>query len=281
MEIVRRVHSMKEVCRQARANGRKVGLVPTMGALHEGHFSLIRRTKEMADIVVVSIFVNPAQFAPDEDLESYPRELTEDVDSCIAEEVDYVFAPPEEELYPEEAQTVVEVTELSSILEGASRPGHFRGVSTVVLKLFEIVEPNVAAFGQKDFQQCAVIQRMVRDLMIDVEILMLPIVRDEDGLALSSRNRKLSPQERAVALAVPRALEAAKQVVADGQQQGDKILAAAREVLESQDGLRLDYVELVDPKKMVPVSEIEGEALLVVAAHAGATRLIDNTVLRG
>jgi pantoate--beta-alanine ligase len=271
---------MREICRKARANGRRIGLVPTMGALHEGHFSLIRRTKELADISVVSIFVNPAQFGPGEDLTQYPRNLARDIDLCVAEEVDYVFAPPVADIYPPGAQTVVEVRDLSGILEGASRPGHFRGVATVVLKLFEIVGPHVAAFGQKDYQQAVIIRRMVRDLMLDVEILVLPIVRDADEVALSSRNKKLPGDSRRAAQAIPRALDAALEVVRNGQRQADKIVAAARKILDSADSVRIDYVAVVDPVKLLPIEQLDREAVLLVAAYVGEVRLIDNAILR-
>jgi pantoate--beta-alanine ligase len=270
---------MKEVCRQARANGRKVGFVPTMGALHAGHLSLIRRIKEVADVVVVSIFVNPTQFGSTEDLETYPRDLTRDVDLCIAEEVDYVFAPPVEELYPTGASTYVEVGDLSGKLEGASREGHFRGVATVVLKLFQIVQPTFAAFGQKDAQQAVVIERLVEDLMLDVEILVLPIVRDDDGVALSSRNVRLSPEQREAARAIPRSLEAAQQAVTEGERRPEVVAAAAREVLQVESLLRLDYVELVDRKSLEPVAQLEGEVLLLVAVYAGEVRLLDNAII--
>lgn len=280
MEIIRRVHSMKEVSRQGRAKGQKIGLVPTMGYLHEGHLSLVRRVKELSDLVAVSIFVNPAQFGPLEDFERYPRDLARDADLCIAEGVDYIFAPENEEMYPPGASTFVEVAGLSSRLEGASRPGHFRGVATVVLKLFEIVQPAVAAFGQKDAQQAILIQRMVKDLMLNVEILVLPIVRDADGVALSSRNVRLSAEERRSGRAIPRALEAARRAVAEGVRDPAKVVLAARQILDAEPLLRVDYVELVDGSELKPVTSLEGEMLLAVAVFAGDTRLIDNTVIR-
>jgi pantoate--beta-alanine ligase len=270
---------MKEICRQARARGRRIGFVPTMGALHEGHLGLMRRTREHCDILVVSIFVNPTQFGPAEDLASYPRDLAADVDRCIAQQVDYVFAPEVEEIYPPDAQTFVDVTRLTREYEGASRPGHFRGVATVVLKLFQIVQPTVAAFGLKDAQQAAVIQRMVRDLMLDVEILALPTARDEDGLALSSRNRYLTPEERQAALAIPRALAAAQEVVSDGERRVDRIVAVAREVLAEQERITVDYVEIVDRERFERVEQMKGGTFLIVAAKVGSTRLIDNVAL--
>ncbi len=280
MEVVRRVQSLKEICRRAQARGRRIGLVPTMGALHDGHISLIRRIQELSDVVVVSIFVNPTQFGPEEDYVEYPRSLTEDVDICIAEKVDYVFSPSISELYPPNSQTFVEVEKLSADLEGASRPGHFRGVATVVLKLFQIVQPAIAAFGRKDAQQALIIRRMVQDLMLDVEILVLPTVREEDGLALSSRNRMLSTEQRRAALAIPRALEAAAGVVKEGLRNPGKVVAVVREVLEAEELLTIDYVELVDEEKLGPVSQVQGEMLLLVAATVGKTRLIDNVALR-
>jgi pantoate--beta-alanine ligase len=270
---------MMELCRKARANGRRIGFVPTMGALHDGHLQLVRRVREMSDLSVVSIFVNPTQFGPDEDLVRYPRDLAGDLDRCAAEHVDYVFAPAATEIYPPGAQTFVEVEELSRVLEGASRPGHFRGVSTVVLKLLEIVRPTVAAFGQKDYQQNAVIRRMVRDLMLDVEILVLPIVRDADGLALSSRNRFLTPQDRQAALALPRALAAAREAVTAGQRSGERIAEAARGVLEREPRLRIDYVAFVDRDTLEPLDHLAGEAVLLLAVYAGDTRLLDNGIL--
>jgi pantoate--beta-alanine ligase len=271
---------MHEICRKARVRGRRVGLVPTMGALHAGHLSLIRRTKELCDILVVSIFVNPTQFGPGEDLQSYPRDFAGDVDLCIAEKVDYVFAPEVAEMYPPGAQTFVEVTDITQEFEGASRPGHFRGVATVVTKLFQIVQPTLAGFGQKDAQQVAVIERMVKDLMLGVEILVLPTVRDEDGLALSSRNRYLTAEQRRAALAIPRALARGKEVIADGERHADKVVAAVREVLEAEESVTVDYAELVDRDRFEYVEHVSGEMLLIVAAKVGDTRLLDNIILR-
>ena len=279
MEIVRRLQSMREICRKARERGSRIGFVPTMGALHEGHLSLIRRTRELCDVLVVSIFVNPTQFGPDEDLERYPRDLARDADLCIAEKVDYVFSPKAGELYPEGAQTFVDVTDISRGYEGEKRPGHFRGVATVVLKLLQIVGPAVAAFGQKDAQQSVLIQRMVQDLMLDVEILVLPTVRAEDGLALSSRNRHLSPEQRRAALAIPRSLSAARDLLADGERNADKVVAAAREVLEAEDGIEVEYVDLVGRETFKRVTKVEGYMFVVVAARVGETRLIDNVAL--
>lgn len=280
MEIVRQVPRMKEISRRARAEGRRVGFVPTMGYLHEGHLSLVRRVREVADVAVVSIFVNPTQFAPGEDFDRYPRDLARDADLLIREGVDYLFAPEAEEIYPPGPRAFVEVERLGSILEGASRPGHFRGVATVVLKLFEVVRPDVAAFGQKDAQQAILVQRMVRDLLLDVEILVLPTVRDEDGVALSSRNVYLSAEERRAARAIPRSLEAAQQAVAAGERDPAAVVRAVRQVLEAESLLKVDYVALVGTSELEQVERVEGELLLALAVWAGRTRLIDNVVLR-
>lgn len=279
MEIVRRVQSMKEIARKARSRGLKIALVPTMGGLHKGHASLIRHANEVADVLVTSIFVNPAQFGPGEDYERYPRDLTRDSDQCIALGVDYLFTPEVNDIYPPGPRTYVEVKELSDRLEGHSRPGHFRGVTTIVLKLLEIVQPHISIFGMKDAQQGIIIQRMVLDLMLDAEVHMLPIVRDEDGVALSSRNRFLTDEQRAAAQAIPRALEAARHVVTEGQTRPEEVVAAAREVLEAEELLRVDYIELASKDALAPVPEIAGEVLLLVAVYCGDTRLIDNTLL--
>ena len=279
MDVIRRVPSMKEWSRKARERGKRVGFVPTMGALHEGHLELVRRVRQLSDLVVVSIFVNPTQFGPNEDLASYPRDLPADVDLCIREGVDVVFAPEPEDLYPAGSVTFVDVFELSSRLEGESRPGHFRGVATVVLKLLNAVDPHVVAFGQKDAQQVIVVRRMLQDLMADVEMLVVPIVRDADGVALSSRNVRLSPEERKAARAIPKALEAAEAAVSAGEKDSAKVVRAAQAVLEQDPMLRVDYVALVDTDRLEPAERIEGERLLVVAVYAGAVRLIDNVLL--
>lgn len=280
MDIVRRARAMNEACAAARARGKIVGFVPTMGALHEGHLSLVRRVKAQADLVVVSIFVNPTQFNSNEDLASYPRNLPGDADVLAREGVDVLFAPEPEEMYSPGASTFVEVAGLSDKLEGKSRPGHFRGVATVVTKLFAIVEPHIAAFGQKDAQQALVIKALVRDLMLNVEVLVLPTKREEDGVAMSSRNALLTPGQRQAAAAIPRALEAAKSTLSAGERDAGRILAAAREVLEAEPILRIDYLELVDTERLNPVPRAQGEMLLALAVLAGTTRLIDNIVLR-
>jgi len=279
VEIVRRVHAMREIVREARGRRLKIGFVPTMGCLHEGHLSLVRKVKELADVVVVSIFVNPAQFGPGEDFDRYPRNLTRDADLCVAEGVDYVFTPEADELYPPGPKTYVEVTGLSDRLEGKSRPGHFRGVTTVLLKLFELVRPDIAAFGQKDAQQAVIVRRMVTDLLLDLEVRVLPTVRDEHGIALSSRNRYLSTEQAVAARAIPRALEAARELLADGQVEAAGILSAAREILEAEELLNIDYLELVYRETLWPVTTVDAPAILLLAVECGETRLLDNAFL--
>jgi pantoate--beta-alanine ligase len=280
MDVLRRVRAMKEACAAARAAGKTVGFVPTMGALHEGHLGLVRRVRAQADLTVVSIFVNPTQFGSTDDFARYPRDIVRDADILAREGVDILFAPEPDEMYPPGAGTFVEVAGLSDKLEGKSRPGHFRGVATVVTKLFEIVSPHVAAFGQKDAQQVLVIKTMARDLMMDVEILVLPTKREEDGLAMSSRNALLTPDERRAARAIPRALEAVRAALEAGERDPGKLLAAGKAILVEAPLLRIDYVELVDPDRLEPVAKAQGSMLLAVAVFAGSTRLIDNVVLR-
>ena len=281
MDIVRRVFPMRETCRQVRGTQRRIGFVPTMGALHDGHLELVRRVRELSDTVVVSVFVNPTQFGPNEDLERDPQDLARDADLLIRERVDYLFAPERDDMYPVGPATEVEVSELSTRLEGASRPGHFRGVATVVLKLFEIVRPHVAAFGQKDAQQVAVVRRMVRDLMLDVEILVVPTVRDADGVALSSRNAYLSSDERRSARALPRALDAVREAYASGMRDPEALRRTGRAVLEAEPLLRIDYFEIVDRDDFTPAVEASDRDLAVTAVYAGATRLLDNAPLGG
>jgi len=280
MNIVRRVAGMRDAARQVRALGKTVGFVPTMGFLHEGHVSLVRRMRAVADLTVVSIFVNPTQFGPGEDFERYPRDLARDCDLLASEGVDIVFAPEAGELYPAGASTFVEVAGLSDVLEGASRPGHFRGVATVVLKLLEVVRPHVAAFGQKDAQQSLIVRRMVRDLMLDVEILVLPTQREADGLARSSRNVFLSADERRAAGAIPRGFEALRAMLEAGERDAAALLAAARKPIDAEPLLRIDYLQLVDAERLAPVARADGELLVVAAVFAGKTRLIDNLPLR-
>lgn len=280
MELVRRLHMMREISREARARGRKVALVPTMGALHDGHLALVRRAREIADIVVVSVFVNPTQFGPSEDLARYPRDLARDSDLCIQEGVDYLFAPATEEMYPKGYRSYVDVEGLSEVYEGATRPGHFRGVATVVLKLFNVARPHFALFGQKDGQQVVVVRRMLQDLNLDVELVVCPTERAEDGLALSSRNVFLSPSEREAAPSLYRALERARDLVeAQGVRDGRQVERAMRQILEATALVKIDYVALVDLDRLEPQDDIKGPVMAAVAAWLGNTRLIDNLVL--
>ncbi len=279
MEIIRKVRSMREISEQLRSARRSIGFVPTMGALHDGHLALVRRMKQLSDVVVVSIFVNPTQFGPGEDFNRYPRDLTRDADLLIAEGVDYLFSPGADEMYPPGPMTYVEVEDLSVRLEGASRPGHFRGVTTVVMKLLQVVRPAVAAFGRKDAQQTVIVRRMVDSLFLETEILELPIVRDEDDVALSSRNVLLSADERRAARAIPKGLAAAQAAVEEGERDPEDVVAIARRMIESEDRLRIDYLELVDGELLRPVPAMEGRMLLVTAVFAGEVRLLDNVEL--
>jgi len=265
---------------EMRKAGRSVGLVPTMGALHEGHLSLIRRAREENDVVVVSVFVNPTQFGPQEDYSRYPRDLSRDTALAVEAGADLVFAPAAEEMYLPGHSTWVEVEGLTDGLCGASRPGHFRGVCTVVTKLFALCRPDRAYFGQKDAQQLAVIRRMERDLNLGVDVVSCAIVREDDGLALSSRNVYLTPEERAQAVALSRSLRAAEQLVAEGEHRAKAIEATVRQVLAEATLGEVDYVALVDAEELTPVEVIAGEVLLALAVRFGGTRLIDNTVLR-
>lgn len=272
---------MRTASRQARAQGKTVGFVPTMGALHEGHLSLVRAAKGTCDAVAVSIFVNPLQFGPNEDLAKYPRQFERDCELLEREKVDFLFAPSAEEMYPEKGLTYVNVEGLSERLCGRSRPGHFRGVATVVAKLFHIVEPDSALFGQKDAAQVAVIRRMTKDLNLPVHIMVGPIVREADGLAMSSRNAYLSAEERKSALVLYRSLREVRQRFDAGERQVTKLVEAGRRVFLSEPNVRLDYFEIVDPDSLTPVGNLSYAALVAVAAFVGNTRLIDNTTLLG
>ncbi|MGD0570454.1 MAG: pantoate--beta-alanine ligase [Candidatus Sulfotelmatobacter sp.] len=278
MKICETIENMRSACRAARASGKRLGFVPTMGALHEGHLSLVRAAKTSCDLVAASIFVNPAQFGPNEDLAKYPRDFERDRDLLQREGVELLFAPSVEEMYPAGAVTWVTVGELSSRLDGLSRPGHFRGVTTVVAKLFHIVEPDAAFFGQKDAAQLAIIRRMVRDLNFPVEIVACPIVREPDGLAMSSRNAYLDPLQRKQALVLYRSLTKVRKLWDAGERDAAKLAAAGREEVEEK-SVRLDYFEIVDAQSLEPVENVAKGALVAVAAYVGPTRLIDNLVL--
>jgi pantoate--beta-alanine ligase len=270
---------MRAACRAVRLDQVRLGFVPTMGALHAGHLSLLHAAKNSCDAVAASIFVNPTQFGPHEDLAKYPRPFEQDRVLLEREGVDLLFAPTVEEMYPAGAVTWVTVDGLSDKLDGKSRPGHFRGVTTVVTKLFHIVEPDVAFFGQKDAAQVAIIRRMVRDLCLPIEIVACPIVREADGLALSSRNVYLDPEQRKRALVLHRSLENVKEMVRSGVKNVGKLTAAGRAEFATEDSIRLDYFSIVDPQSLDPVSEATDGTLVVVAAYVGNTRLIDNILI--
>ena len=279
MQILPTVAELRAWSRTTQRSGATVGLVPTMGALHAGHLSLVRAALTQGDRVIVSIFVNPTQFGPNEDFARYPRTFDADCALLEAEGVEAVFAPAIEEMNPSGAATFVEVEGLSGRLDGQSRPGHFRGVATVVAKLFAATEPTRAYFGQKDAAQVAVLRHMVADLLLPVELFVCPIVREADGLAMSSRNRYLSATERADALALSRAIQAGQSAFAAGQRTTEAICAAARLELTRSSAVRVDYVALVDWTTLLPAEQARAGDLLAVAAWLGATRLIDNCIL--
>jgi pantoate--beta-alanine ligase len=281
MRILTNPDDMHAACAQRKREGRRIGFVPTMGALHEGHLSLVRAARAQTDVVAASIFVNPLQFGPNEDLARYPRQFERDRQLLESEGCELLFAPDANDMYPPGATTFVEVAELSERLDGKSRPGHFRGVTTVVSKLFHIVEPDCAFFGQKDAAQVAIIRRMVADQNFPARIVVCPIVRERDGLAMSSRNAYLNPQQRKQALALHRALMRVQTMADRGERDAKRLVAIGREVIAEERGARLDYFEAVEPDTLLPVAEVSGGALIAVAAWIGNTRLIDNTVLQG
>ena len=281
MNILRSVADMKAFSRGRRAAGETIGLVPTMGYLHEGHLSLVRGCRANADLTVVSIFVNPAQFGPKEDLRSYPRDLQRDADMLGREGVDVVFAPPEDEMYPPGYKTFVEVHGLQDRLCGRSRPGHFRGVCTIVLKLFNIVRPDVAFFGWKDAQQLIILRKMARDLDLEVRVEGLPLVRDGDGLALSSRNSYLSADERRAALVLSKGLREAEAMAEAGEKSAKAIIAKLVDTIGKEPLARIDYVEIVSMDDFTPLENIDGGALVALAVYIGKTRLIDNVRISG
>jgi len=275
-EIVRDPAAMRARAEDLRRDGRTIAVVPTMGALHDGHLELLRAARKRADIVILTIFVNPTQFGPNEDLAKYPRDEAGDLAKARTCEIDLAFCPEASAMYPAGAQTFIEVRELQQPLCGASRPGHFAGVATIVAKLFHITRPHLAVFGEKDYQQLAIIRRMVRDLDFGLEIHSVPIVRERDGLALSSRNAYLSPDQRQIALGLSRGLAAAEAAVAAGERDAGKLVGLARAQLAAA---RIDYVELRDATELTPMATLDRPAVLAIAAFVGTTRLIDNRVL--
>ena len=279
MKICHTIDEMRATRHAARRKGKTVGLVPTMGALHEGHLSLVRMARAQCDLVVVSIFINPLQFGPHEDLAKYPRNFDRDRDLLEREGVEVIFAPTVEEMYPAGAITYVTVEALSDKLCGRSRPGHFRGVTTVVSKLFHVVEPDQAFFGQKDAAQSVIIRRMVRDLDIPVQVVIGPIVREPDGLAMSSRNAYLDASQRLSALVLHRSLLAVQERFDRGERKVQALIEAGKQVFSEDPSVRLDYFEIVDPETLDPVDRLSHSALVAVAAFVGKARLIDNVVL--
>lgn len=280
MEIINRRARMSSLARKLRRENKTVGFVPTMGALHEGHLSLVHEARQMCDVVIVSIFVNPTQFNDRKDLEKYPRDLTADAAALSEYRVDYIFAPDEEEIYGENFSTYVYVEGLTETLEGASRPGHFRGVATVVTILFNTIRPDFAFFGQKDAQQVAVIKRLTGDLGFDTEIVVLPTIREESGLAMSSRNSRLKNDERQKASIIFQALKRAKLAFREGERNASRLEQIVRETLEKEPLADIDYIAIVDNETLQPVEKVDDkEVLIAVAVNFAGVRLIDNTVL--
>jgi len=279
MDLITSLAGMKAFSRRVRSEGNKLGLVPTMGALHKGHLSLVGRAQEECDAVVVSAFVNPAQFSLDEDFARYPRDLPADTATLNPFRVDVLFSPSAVEMYRQGSETFVEPGSVATPLEGACRPGHFRGVATVVLKLFNIVVPNVAYFGQKDFQQTLVIQRLIEDLNLDVRLVVCPIAREPDGLARSSRNAYLSPSERQAASVLYRSLWRAEELFGAGETKAERILEEMRKILDAEPRANIDYVALVEPTRLQPIALVTPGSVALVAARIGGIRLIDNTFL--
>ncbi|MFC1568093.1 pantoate--beta-alanine ligase [Candidatus Margulisiibacteriota bacterium] len=280
MKVIKDPQAMHAYSTRLKRNGKSIGFVPTMGALHEGHLSLVAAARQRSDIVVVSIFVNPTQFGPGEDLRRYPKNISRDKRLLANFDVDVLFLPGAAQMYPKGATTWVEVPGLSGKMCGRSRPGHFRGVATVVAKLFNIVSPDLAFFGEKDFQQQVIIKQMVKDLDLPVKVVSLPIIREFDGLALSSRNRYLKPAERKRAASLYRALCLARKEIEKGESNVHKILTHLRSLLAAVPGLRLDYAVIVDPKTLTEVKKIKGKVLVALAACLGKARLIDNLVVQ-
>lgn len=278
MKVIEKIEDMKKISKEILESKKAIGFVPTMGFLHEGHLSLVKAAKSENDITVVSIFVNPTQFGPNEDYNNYPRDLERDLSMLKDMEVDYVFVPSVEEMYPDSFSTYVEEIKLSRFLCGASRPGHFRGVCTVVTKLFNIVKPTRAYFGQKDAQQFRVLRRMVRDLNMDVELVEMPIVREPDGLALSSRNTYLNDEERKEAVRLYKSLLRAKELIESGEKDVEIIKNEMKKIL-THPLLRIDYIEIVDEENLEPVEKIDRRVIIAIAVFVGRARLIDNMII--
>ncbi len=279
MRVIKRVEAMAQMAEQLRRRGERIGFVPTMGALHEGHLSLIRAARRETDTVVVSIFVNPLQFGPKEDFARYPRDLPRDIALAAREGTDVVFAPSVEEMYPAGARTTVEVEGLSDQLEGARRSGHFRGVTTVVAKLFHVVQPTTAYVGQKDYQQAVIITRMVEDLNISVRIQVLPTVREPNGLAMSSRNGYLRAAQRQHATVIYRALQDAHAAIRQGERSVERLRTRMRKIMHAESLVRVQDLAIVDAQTLAPLKAIRGRVAILVAVRIGSTRLIDNLLV--
>lgn len=279
MKLAKTINSIKSIVKTARRAGKKIGLVPTMGALHIGHISLIKAAKKKCDFVVVSIFVNPTQFGPNEDFNKYPRPIKADSEICRKAGVDAVFAPEAKQMYPSRNLAWVDVEKITAPLCGKSRPGHFRGVATVCTKLFNIVESDVAFFGQKDAQQVAVIQQMVLDLNMPLKIIVCPTVREPDGLAVSSRNQYLNAQDRLDAAYVYKSLQRCRELFESGVTNTSKIIAQIKKVLQQKSSIKIEYISIVDAKTLEDIDRITGNTLVAVAVRLGQTRLIDNILL--
>ncbi len=280
MKVIHSIEAMKEKMRRHRSEGDTIGFVPTMGYLHEGHLSLIREAVARTDCIVVSVYVNPTQFGPNEDFEQYPRDLDKDAKILAEEGVDYLFTPKDSDIYPDGYKTYVEVHDLQDVMCGASRPGHFRGVCTVVLKLFHIVGPNKAYFGQKDAQQAVILKKMVRDLNMDVTISVLPIIREQDGVALSSRNSLLNKEERSAARCLYRSLQLAVEAVRGGKRGSREVVNLIQDEIEKEKLARIDYIEIVNKNTLESMTEIkQATTLIALAVYIGKVRLIDNIIV--
>ncbi len=277
--IIKKINELREIIKAEKVKGKKVGFVPTMGYLHEGHLSLIKKAKEENDLVIVSIFVNPIQFGPNEDLEKYPRDLDRDTKLATEAGCNYIFNPEVEEMFPKPLKTSVQVEGLTNPLCGRSRPGHFKGVTTIVAKLFNIVAPHKAYFGQKDAQQAAVLIKMADDLNFDLEIEVCPIVREADGLAMSSRNVYLNAEERKQALSLSRSLQLAEELIESGEKNIDKVIFEMKNFIEKHSLCEIDYIEILDFENLEEIEKISGTILIALAVKLGNTRLIDNKIM--
>lgn len=279
MKIINNIDEMQKAAEEIRASRKIIGFVPTMGYLHEGHLSLVRRARELSDVVVVSIFVNPTQFGPNEDLDRYPRDFERDRRLLEKEDTDIIFYPEAKDMYPENYCTYVQVRNMEDYLCGRTRKGHFVGVATIVTKLFNIVKPHYAVFGLKDYQQFKIIERMVRDLNMDIQIIPYPTVREKDGLAMSSRNTYLTEDERKKALTIYKTINTLKEMVKRGVKDAETLKETARNMLESTEGIKIDYISICDTETLEELTTIKDKALYAVACFIGKTRLIDNTIL--